>query len=372
MKSRRTLQVAWLLAAFLWAAAPAPGQEVEIPELFSETIDVRVVNVEVVVTDRRGNRVQGLKPSDFELLVDGEPTPIAYFTEIEDGLAQGVQDGDLAAVPSVDPDAPVGTNFLIFIDDLFSIERDRNRVLDRLRDDIGELGPADRIAAVAYDGQTVETLTAWTKSAGQFEDAMDRARSRPAHGLQQLSARNQVLRDQQLMAEHEAGRDQSGLLESGQQASSGLTGDNSRLGLSYREKTSNQLESSVLAAMATMRQFANRSGRKVMLVLAGGWPRSVEIFARERLPGSTLPVAGEWLSVVEVRVTAMDEGGNRSEVSFEKVPISGAHEPEPGRTFYYETDLELRRREHSYVITVHDPLTGTNPTSTGKVGPKSI
>ncbi len=571
MKSRRTLPVAWLLAAFVWAAAPAPGQEVEIPEVFSETIDVRVVNVEVVVTDRQGNRVQGLKPPDFELLVDGKPTPIDYFTEIEDGLALGARNGDMAAVPSVDPNAPVGTNFLIFIDDLFSIERDRNRVLDRLANDIGELGPADRIAAVAYDGQTVETLTAWTKSAGQFKDAMDRARSRPAHGLQQLSARNQVVQDQQLMAEHEAGRDQSGLLESGQQVSSGLSGDNSRLGLSYREKTSNQLESSVLAAMATMRQFANRSGRKVMLVLAGGWPRSVEIFARERLPGSTLPVdrrvmsehelygplvstanligfslypvdlpgltrdffgdasrgfganaqpdgtgaapgtlekedtihsalhllasstggvplmnarrdlalasvvadtrsyywlgfepqrrennrfheievrlvgradlnartregyvdmsrdheldmtakaallfgdppealplqvhfsepvragrrrmsvhvevaipldeiqllpvAGEWLSVVEIRVTAMDGAGNRSEVSFEKVPIAGSQEPQPGQIFYYETDLELRRREHSYVITVHDPLTGANLTSTGKLGPTSI
>ena len=571
MKSRRTLPVAWLLAAFLPVAAPAPSQEVEIPEVFSETIDVRVVNVEVVVTDRQGNRVRGLKPSDFELLVDGEPTPIDYFTEIEDGLARAARDGDMAAVPSVDPNAPVGTNFLIFIDDLFSIERDRNRVLDRLANDIGELGPADRIAAVAYDGQTVETLTAWTKSAGQFKDAMDRARSRPAHGLQQLSARNQVVQDQQLMAEHEAGRDQSGLLESGQQVSSGLSGDNSRLGLSYREKTSNQLESSVLAAMATMRQFANRSGRKVMLVLAGGWPRSVEIFARERLPGSTLPVdrrvmsehelygplvstanligfslypvdlpgltrdffgdasrgfganaqpdgtgaapgtlekedtihsalhllasstggvplmnahrdlalasvvadtrsyywlgfepqrrennrfheievrlvgradldartregyvdmsrdheldmtakaallfgdppealplqvhfsepvhagrrrmsvhvevaipldeiqllpvAGEWLSVVEIRVTAMDGAGNRSEVSFEKVPIAGSQEPQPGQIFYYETDLELRRREHSYVITVHDPLTGTNLTSTGKLGPRSI
>jgi len=82
-----------------------------------------------------------------------------------------------------------------------------------------------------------------------------------------------------------------------------------------------------------------------------------------------LPVAGEWLSVVEVRVTAMDEGGNRSEVSFEKVPIAGSSEPRPGQIFYYQTDLQIRRREHSYVITVHDPLTGTNLTSTGTIGP---
>ena len=569
MKPRRTLPVARLLAALAGAAAPASGQEVEIPEVFSETIDVRVVNVEVVVTDRQGNRVRGLEPTDFELLVDGEPTPIDYFTEIEDGHALGAADGDTTAVPSVDPDAPVATNYLIFIDDLFSIERDRNRVLDRLADDLGELGPADRIAAVAYDGQTAETLTAWTNSADQFIDALDRARSRPSHGLHQLSERRQLAQDRQLIVEHEAGRDQSGLLGSGPQGASGLTDGNSRMDLSYRESLSNQLESSVLAAMATMRRFDNRPGRKVMLLLAGGWPRSVEIFALESLPdganltvdrrvmsehdlygplvstanligfslypvdvpgltrnfhgdasrgfganaqpdagpapgtleredtihsalhllasstggvplinarrdvalasvvadtrsyywlgfepqrrednrfheiavrlaGRTdldartregyvdmsrdhelemtakaallfgdppealplevrfsepvpagrrkmsvhvevaipldeiqlLPVAGEWLSVVEVRVTAMDEAGNRSEVSFEKVPIAGAREPQPGQTFYYETDLQLRRREHLYVITVHDPLTGTNLTSTGTIGPK--
>ncbi len=568
MKTRRTLHAVWLLAAFVWAAAPAPGQEVEIPEVFSETIDVRVVNVEVVVTDRQGNRVHGLKPSDFELLIDGEPTPIDYFTEVEDGFAQDAPNGEMTGVPAVDPNAPVGTNFLIFIDDLFSIQRDRNRVLDRLADDVGTLGPADRIAAVAYDGQTAEILTAWTDSANQFEEALDRASSRPAHGLRQLSARNQVAQDRQTIADHQAGRDQSGLLGSAGQVASGLSDETLRMDLSYRESLSNQLESSVLAAMAAMRQFANRPGRKVMLLVAGGWPRSVEIFARERLPqgrlrvdrrvmsehdlygplvstanligfslypvdvpgltrsfygdatrgfgtnaepdtagpapgtleredtihsalhllaSSTggvplinarrdvalasvvadtrsyywlgfepqrrednrfhqivvrlvgradldartregyvdmsrdheldmtakaallfgdppealalqvqfsepvrtgrrrmsvpvevaipldeiqlLPTGDEWLSVVEVRVTAMDEGGNRSEVSFERVPISGPQEPQPGQIFYYQTDLELRRREHSYVITVHDPLTGTSLTSTGTVSP---
>ena len=551
-------------------ATAAAAQQEDLPEVFSEVIDVRVVNVEVVVSDQAGNRVGGLEAADFELLVDGQPTPITYFTEIEDGLARSGTAGDLAGVPSLDPSAPVGTNFLIFVDDLFSIERDRKRVLDRLAADFGTLGPADRVAAVAYDGQTAEILTPWTNSADEFEDALDRAGSRPSHGLRQISARNQVAQDRQLMADHQAGRDRSGLLASASQVESGLSADVSRMDLSYKESLSNQLESSVLAAMATMRRFANRPGRKVMLLLAGGWPRSVEVFARERLPGTSdlrvdrrvmsehdlygplvstanligfslypvdvqgltrgfygdasrgfganaqagataaapgtleeediihsalhllasstggvplmnarrdvalasvvadtrsyywlgfepqrrednrfheivvlprgrtdlevrtregyvdmsqdreldmtakaallfgdppgalplevhfsepvragrrkisvpvevatpldeiqlLPVAGEWLSVVEVRVTAMDEGGNRSEVSFEKVPIAGSSEPQPGQIFYYQTDLRIRRREHSYVITVHDPLTGTNLTSTGMIGPK--
>ncbi|MDE2923757.1 MAG: VWA domain-containing protein [Acidobacteriota bacterium] len=562
MKSRRTLQVAWLLATLVWAVAPAPGQEVEIPEVFSETIDVRVVNVEVVVTDRQGNRVQGLEASDFELLVDGKPTPIDYFTEIEDGLATGARNGDMAAVPSVDPNAPVGTNFLVFIDDLFSIKRDRNRVLDRLRDDLGTLRPVDRVAIVAFDGKSAETLTGWTPSSMELEEALDRARERPTRGMKQLTARSLADTDRQVRADVEAVQPEG---------SRSLASLFSRAQHSYRERLTNQLESSVLAAMATMRQFSRQPGRKVMLLLAGGWPRSVAIYTRARLPDGglpldrrimseddlygplvstanligfslypvdvpgparsfggdassgvradgvvdladaltaaldredtvhstlhllarstggvplvnfrrdvalasvvadtrsyywlgfeprrreddrfhqiavrlagradlnararegyvdmsrdheldmtakaallfgnppdalplevhfskpvrtglrkmavnvevaipldeiqLLPMAGEWLSVVEVRVTAMDEGGNRSEVSFEKVPITGLEEPQPGQFFYYETDLQLRRREHSYVITVHDPLTGTNLTSTGKVGPKSI
>ncbi|MCE2559768.1 MAG: hypothetical protein J4F98_14525 [Acidobacteria bacterium] len=144
MKSRPRLQTVRLLAAVFLLPVAALGQQEELPEVFSEVIDVRVVNVEVVVTDRQGNRVQGLEASDFELLVDGQPTPITYFTEIEDGLARDGTAGDLSGVPSLDANAPVATNFLIFIDDLFSIERDRNRVLDVLVEDLGELGPADR------------------------------------------------------------------------------------------------------------------------------------------------------------------------------------------------------------------------------------
>ncbi len=574
MKRRRTFQVVCLLTALVLLAGAAPGQQQDLPEVFSEVIDVRVVNIEIVATDRKGNRVQGLGPSDFELLVDGEPTPIDYFTEIEDGFALDTADGDVAGVPSLDPSAPVGTNFLIFIDDLFSIERDRNRVLDRLEEDLEALGPADRVATVAFDGKTAETLTAWTNSSSRLEEALDRARERPAHGLRQLTARNLADSNRQLRADVAASRsrfsnESSGTAPQVAQSETGLSSVMSRAQLSYRKSLSNQLESSVLAAMATMRQFADQPGRKVMLVLAGGWPRSVEIYTRERLPaggfpidrkvmsehelygplvstanligfslypvdlpgrtrdfagdasrgfspavrpdgasaapgsleredtihsalqllahstggvplinahrnaalarvvadtrsyywlgfepqrreddafheivvrpvGRTdlevrtregyvdmsrdheldmtaraallfgdppqglplevrfsaplragrrkmsvpvqvaipldeiqlLPVADEWLNVVEVRVTAMDQSGNRAEVTFEKVPIAGTREPQPGDIFYYETDLQLRRRKHSYVITVHDPLTGTNLTSTGEIGPK--
>ena len=53
---------------------------------FTEIIDVRVINVEVFVTDRSGVPVAGLGPETFELKVDGKPMPISNFYAEVGGL----------------------------------------------------------------------------------------------------------------------------------------------------------------------------------------------------------------------------------------------------------------------------------------------
>jgi len=595
----RLARHAALLGTLLLPAA-ATAQQQDEPVVFSEVIDVRVVNAEVVVTDRDGNRVHGLTAADFELLVDGEPMPISYFTEIAEGFAQGPATGAVAGVPDLAPYAPVGTNLLIFIDDFFSIERDRNRVLDSLEEDLRELGPVDRVAAVAFDGDSLEMLTAWTNDPSVMEQALDRARRRTAYGLQRLSELRMSEANRETQAIFEAVADQAfapDLREAAEleqiaaEAQQGETGSDvamraqtlaeedaaalkdllgtslSSQELRYAQRLEDQLELSVLAAMATMRSLANQPGRKVMLLLAGGWPRSAALFTvagkgdtssfaasadgalmsedelygplvsaanligyalypvdlpglsatfsgdaargfgpgaqpdagpgsleREDMLHSTLdlladstggvsminadrdqalaaavedtrsyywigfeptrredeafhdievrlagrpdlrvrtregyvdmsrdrevsmtvdaamrfgippdtrplevrfsdpvragrrrmsmaveviipldhveliPVAGGWRNELEVRVTAMDLDGNRSEMSRERILIAGPAKPRPGQVFYYETDLVFRRRDHTWVIAVHDPLTGTVLTSRGEVG----
>src|SRR5688572_24921357 len=74
------IAAAALTAPVLADSAPPPAQS-----SFGESIDVRVVNVEAVVTDRRGKLVKGLSAADFRLLVDGKEVPIGYFTEVEEG-----------------------------------------------------------------------------------------------------------------------------------------------------------------------------------------------------------------------------------------------------------------------------------------------
>src|SRR5215212_6056631 len=66
--------------------APAgPAAADTVPLVFGEVLDVRVVNVEVVVTDKQGERVRGLGSKDFRLEVDGKEVPIDYFSEIVGG-----------------------------------------------------------------------------------------------------------------------------------------------------------------------------------------------------------------------------------------------------------------------------------------------
>ncbi|HEY4597756.1 MAG TPA: hypothetical protein VIJ02_15255, partial [Thermoanaerobaculia bacterium] len=84
---RSGLLAALALLAAIVSTVPAAGQQPsaqsQAPQsVFGEQIEVRVVNVEAVVTDRQGNRISGLKPGDFRLEVDGKAVPIEYFNEV--------------------------------------------------------------------------------------------------------------------------------------------------------------------------------------------------------------------------------------------------------------------------------------------------
>ncbi|MCB1057074.1 MAG: VWA domain-containing protein, partial [Acidobacteria bacterium] len=252
-------------------AGPARGQD-EAPGVFGEIIDVRVVNVEVVVTDRDGNRVSGLQPEDFRLTVDGRETPIQYFSEVRGGQVEASQpDAGAGTVPSLEAGKPVGTSYLVFIDDFFPLKRDRDLVLDAFADELGALGPADRLAVVAYDGKKLDMLTSWTGSPREIERAFEEARRRDTQGLQRLAD----LRTLDADAREFAGRPY------GQRDFNDGRGSNEMTPYerAYTKRIGAQIENVVLAATATLRSFAAPPGRKVMILLAGGWPLEPELYA---------------------------------------------------------------------------------------------
>lgn len=73
------------LAAMLLGIAtglPLLAQTEVADATFGEVVEVQLVNVEAWVTDSKGNPVLGLTVDDFEVLEDGKPTEITYFSEI--------------------------------------------------------------------------------------------------------------------------------------------------------------------------------------------------------------------------------------------------------------------------------------------------
>ena len=73
---RRTFAPAATLIAAI-AGVGALGAQTDQP--FVDSVDVQVVEVDVVVTDKKGRPVKDLKREDFELHVDGRPVEISNF-----------------------------------------------------------------------------------------------------------------------------------------------------------------------------------------------------------------------------------------------------------------------------------------------------
>ncbi len=152
-----TLAACLLLALLLPAAsaaqrrkAPPPQPEPEASEpTFFEVIDVRVVNVDVVVTDRKGRPVTGLVREDFELLEDGRPVQIDYFY----AETEGAPAGEPLAAAAAEPSPEQRLHLALLVDDQSLTPPARNRLLPSLRRFLtAELRPGDRLLLARFEG----------------------------------------------------------------------------------------------------------------------------------------------------------------------------------------------------------------------------
>ena len=245
-----------ILAAMAMLLLPASATAQSPASAFSEMVDVRVVNVEAVVTDRSGVRVFGLTPEDFRLLIDGEEVPIDFFTEFRGGKALRDAGASPWEIAPISESQAEGTSYLIFIDDFFTVAIDRDRVLRALENQLAFLRPEDRMAIVAWDGARTEMLTSWDSSSRELTRALRNARSRPAGGLKRIAERRSILSGRFLTRRlrFAVGR---------------------RLDITervYAQILIDQVKDATSAASATLRGFAAPPGRKVMLLVTGGWP----------------------------------------------------------------------------------------------------
>jgi VWFA-related protein len=116
------------------AAIPAPNP-VAAPAPLVEKIDVSVVNVDVSVTDRRGQPVTGLTRNDFEVFEDGKPQPITNFYVVENASVRSDKPSNAEAAP---PEERFRRKVLVLVDNLNTTKRARNEALAKLEQFIDE------------------------------------------------------------------------------------------------------------------------------------------------------------------------------------------------------------------------------------------
>lgn len=153
-------------------AASALAQD-DSTSSFGETVDVEVVNLEVFVTDSKGNAVRGLGPEEFVLREGGKRVEISNFYAVEGGrrVAGGQIDGiDVPAVPGESRPDPL---FLtVYVDNTHLSPFSRRRVVEQLRDFLKQRARDGDQIMLASGGGTVRVVQSFTRDWKEIERAL--------------------------------------------------------------------------------------------------------------------------------------------------------------------------------------------------------
>ncbi len=207
----KSIVLAVLVALFL-PCLPAVGQIAINPapkkeEAFFEAVNVTVVNVDVYVTDKAGNRVRGLQPADFELFEDGRPVQVSNFYVVEGGKqvaepapSPSPETSATPAAPAPPPAPPTRPeeqqlSLIVYIDNFNLRPFDRNRVFRELRQFLTQnVKEGDRVMLVTYDRER-HVRVPFTTDLAKVATATFDLEKISAQGVHQDSDRRQLLKD---------------------------------------------------------------------------------------------------------------------------------------------------------------------------------
>jgi VWFA-related protein len=249
------------------ASLKKPGTVPTDPNSFVETVNVSVVNVEVFVTDKKGNPVTGLTQKDFQLLENGRPVEITNFYSVDKGKAT-TPASELAPAPAApaaagSPPPPPALSeleraptpedqrlrLIVYIDNFNLRPFDRNRVMRELRAFIGQqLGRDDQLMLVTYDRE-LHIRHTFTSDPGVIAAGMVELEKISAQGVHADSDRRdtlQKIRDSQSVTEAEG------------------------YAHTYAQSTYNDLSFSIDGVKKMVDSLAGMPGRKAVVYVSDG------------------------------------------------------------------------------------------------------
>jgi VWFA-related protein len=252
-----------VVTALTIAAAPAfaqqqqQQQQPEIPKLI-ENIDVRVINVDVVVTDRKGVPITGLTKDDFEIYENGQPKVLTNFYEVVGQKAVNAAiipaEGQKAqeAVKAQKEEIPeqMRRRVIFFIDNLSLAPFNRNRVFTQIKEFAKNvLRPGDEAMVATYN-RSLKVRAPFTRDLTTINQTLDSLAGESSFGLSNKSeARDVRSRIHDAQSYDEAIADAR----------------------SYAESVMHDLRTSVESINGLMATLAGVEGKKVLVLTSEGF-----------------------------------------------------------------------------------------------------
>ncbi len=236
---------------------PAPSQnppEAPIPPV-TESVDVTVTNVDVFVTDSKGQRVGGLKSDDFEIKQDGIPQKITNFYAVSGGKVL-FEDGTSVPFDAKEPATPqvpavVQAHYVFYIDNQNIQPQTRNRMFKRLKEFIqGSVGPNAEGMIVTYN-RSLKVRKNFTSHPNELLGTLEEIELDTGGGTNTVSDRKDTLQrinDAKSSAEAQSYAD------------------------NYSKEVRNDIEFTADAIISTISSLAGLQGRKNLVYVSEGLP----------------------------------------------------------------------------------------------------
>jgi VWFA-related protein len=237
---------------------PAPAKPAQSRSMgpVTERVDVSVTNIDVIVTDSKGNRISGLTAQDFEIFQDAVPQAITNFYAVSGGKVL-LEDGK--TIPIDSPEAAeaipqqLKTRYIVYVDNLNIQPQNRNRMFKRLKEFISTaVGPHAEAMVVTYN-RSLKVKRRFTSEVGDVLAAIENTEMDTGGGTPLAGERRDALaRINEAQSETEA----------------------LRVARSYAQSLRNDLQFAVDAMKTTLNGLAGVEGRKIFVYVSEGLPSS--------------------------------------------------------------------------------------------------
>ncbi|MDY7094500.1 MAG: VWA domain-containing protein [Acidobacteriota bacterium] len=180
------LSVGWLSGLVVAPAVQAQADSEAAPaSSFGAAVDVNVVNLDIFVTDRKGNFVEGLSPDDFTIQVDGDRvSKIDFFEQVTAGAVpaekpQAAAPAEEAADTAAEEATPP-LRLAVLVDNRNLSPANRNRVLGELETFLEEtLDRGAEVLIMTHDG-SLNVRQTFTSDRAELAAALEQTSKLPA------------------------------------------------------------------------------------------------------------------------------------------------------------------------------------------------